>query len=549
MTDTLIENELAQKRAKLKQIFGSWDGDRNSRKNIPSEVNSSDPANSNSEERKAKVKQVFASWHNQNSNNANTTVPGVSINAPQNIAASVPSNSHTIATRNTATQNNSSSPSDTDPSENDTFEDSSRVNLKALAGLETEREKFDEIHIDDEVDSEEQENSEVVNKNRQVHQNGWVRTLIGVVLTGLVILPIWGVAAFINSLFGGKKQQIVKAPPQQEQNFDIDSQANLLAQAERRNKEREVAQVPLSTPVAPEVTQPQPSPPPPQIQTQIIYRDVPVDDDRDRIQRPNITPEDLYRKASQTGVYGQIRNNPTNSNYNRVYNFSKNTQPKKQTRIISKKKQEVTLPIGLKSKGILLDSIATLDLKSIAHRNFIVKLSEHLKSPSGKIILPAGTQLVTKVTAIHPNGYIKLTPVSLQMISRSTRSLASSIAPHQILINSQNGELLKAEVHRPSTIPGDVLMAIISGFSSGIELINRPESQTFYSNRYGSSSSIKNPNTNLPLSIAGGAAAQLSQRMALRTERQSSRLQAEQPVFILRAGKIVEVYINEAFSL
>ncbi|MGF1485935.1 MAG: hypothetical protein ACFBSE_02360 [Prochloraceae cyanobacterium] len=412
---------------------------------------------------------------------------------------------------------------------------------KELAGLMVEKQPFDEI----EVDLDNDEKSKETKNKRSLHQNGWLRIFVAVGLTSIFILPFWGFIAAIQYIFSNNnqvKEQETASNREIDRELDLESQAQLLAQAKKSQQKQElveVSQAPLTTPntdrLPPPPPQYQTAPPPPPTPTPQVLR---------------ITPEDLYRKASRMGVYGQsssVANNRPQQQYNRVYNFSKNNANKAQ--IIYKKKQAKIAPIGYSTKGVLQDTIATLDLVSVKDRNYIIKITQHLKSPTGKIILPNGSQLIVKVAGIHPNGYIQLKPIKLQMISQSTRSLIKPIAVNQIIINASSGELLKAEVHKPSTLPGDILAGILGGIGNAAEIINRPASQTFYSGRDGFSSSTTSGNGNIPMAIAGGTAEGLSQRMAQRNAQQLKRLEGEQSVFILRAGTIVEVYINEAFSL
>jgi len=252
----------------------------------------------------------------------------------------------------------------------------------------------------------------------------------------------------------------------------------------------------------------------------------------------------LYRKASAMGGYGQISSNLTAQVKPAIPVIEPIDPYKKEI-----KNFEKIVPIGSKIQGILLDTIATLDLAGLEDRNFIVQTTEHLSAPSGEIILPSGTQLVVKVSEIHPRGYMKLRAVSLQMISETARDMVKVIPPKSIKINAANGELLKAKVDKPSNLPQDVLAALFGGVGDAAKIINRPTSRSYSKYGDGFSETIENGDGNVGVAIAGGFSSSMSERMQRRAERQSQIIDKHAPVIVLKAGVKVQIYVNEAFSL
>ncbi|MGF1487988.1 MAG: hypothetical protein ACFBSE_12945 [Prochloraceae cyanobacterium] len=252
----------------------------------------------------------------------------------------------------------------------------------------------------------------------------------------------------------------------------------------------------------------------------------------------------LYRKASAMGGYGQISSNLTAQVKPAIPVIEPIDPYKKEIKNFDK-----IVPIGSKIQGILLDTIATLDLAGLEDRNFIVQTTEHLSAPSGEIILPSGTQLVVKVSEIHPRGYMKLRAVSLQMISETARDMVKVIPPKSIKINAANGGLLKAKVDKPSNLPQDVLAALFGGVGDAAKIINRPASQSYSKYGDGFSQTIENGDGNVGVAIAGGFSSSMSERMQRRAERQSQVIDKHAPVIVLKAGVKVEIYVNEAFSL
>ena len=84
-----------------------------------------------------------------------------------------------------------------------------------------------------------------------------------------------------------------------------------------------LAQVPLQTPYPPQVVRREEIPSPPSISVDISsqqYLGTASEQEFEATKRRKITPEALYRKATQTGVYGQKRPVPTTT---RLYQFAK----------------------------------------------------------------------------------------------------------------------------------------------------------------------------------------------------------------------------------
>ena len=259
-----------------------------------------------------------------------------------------------------------------------------------------------------------------------------------------------------------------------------------------------------------------------------------------------VTPLDLYKRATSMGTYGKVIASNTNVDRVKANSLTKEIVPNYSTQI---KNYDKILPLGSKTTGVLRDTISSLDKDSLINRNFIIEVSFSLKSPNGETILPAGSKLIVKVDRIHPNGYIKLIPIQLQMISLSTSDLVREIAPHQIDINAHNGELLKAKVIKPDTLPQEMLAAIFSGASDAAQLINRPRS-TFYSSYEGGfSRSLDNGEGNMGAAAIGGFSRSMSRRMERSAELEKQRLNRLDSVFLLKAGTKVEIYINSDFKL
>lgn len=391
---------------------------------------------------------------------------------------------------------------------------------------------------DDAVKIEPNLRQDLKGNDRPFEKKGSVRG--AVILLGIVAVVGFGVKSYRgwnnDNSYGNRQIPTVNQEPVDYSAApQIDYEAKYIFKDQQLDLENFKQESEQKPPTAPQPEQK------PQIETTPVVRNaepvVKVEN------KPKVDAISLYAKATSMGSYGISTKKPTTK---------KPLQPivppidPYQLQIKNFDKQ---LPIGSKTKAILIDTIATLDLNELQDRNFIVKLIEHLVSPSNEIILPAGTQITVKVERIHPNGYLKLRPELIQMISESTRDLVKTIPPNSIVINAHNGELLKARVVKPSTMPAEMVAALFSGVTDAANLINRPESISYSTYGDGFSQSIENGAGDVGVAVAGGFSRSMSGAMQRRAREQKQKLDRESPVFILKAGTEVEIYVNQAFSL
>ncbi len=286
-----------------------------------------------------------------------------------------------------------------------------------------------------------------------------------------------------------------------------------------------------------------PPPPPPKIITPVTTRQPPS-----IIRKIEIDPSALNRKVATSGHYRAAVNWDNETNVNKV-TPTKNERAKKPEpiRFLS---PERLLTRGTTVSGILQTQIGWEgQLGSIANKNFTIKLSQDLTSPSGKVIIPTGAIIIAKIGFAKATGEIELIAKEFQFTPKQGKVMVVPIPNQTVLIQDRDADgVLMARVTRKSTLGRDGLSALLGGAAEVSDLINRPQSSYYSSWDRGSSSTVVNGDPNLGAAFIGGVANQMNERMSRRNQEEIRRMETEAVVFLLRKNTQIEIYINENFE-
>lgn len=264
-----------------------------------------------------------------------------------------------------------------------------------------------------------------------------------------------------------------------------------------------------------------------------------------------VEPAKLSKQVATSGHYR------ANNNWDKSVVLPPNKKETKQKPLVSPPITPITiankdrlLTWGTRVPGILETKISWEgNLGAIANKNFTIRLSEHLRSPSGKVVLPAGTKIIANIISAKVTGEIELVAKYFQLEPKNNSVVILPIPENAVLIqDSDRDGLLMADSERKSTLGRDALAAILGGAAKMTDLTNRPQSTSFNNWNQGSSSTVTNNDPNYGAAFAGGVAKELNRRMSQRNAEEIRRLEKEVIVFILRKNTRVIVYINENFK-
>lgn len=93
------------------------------------------------------------------------------------------------------------------------------------------------------------------------------------------------------------------------------------------------------------------------------------------------------------------------------------------------------------------------------------------------------------------------------------------------------------------------MASLLSGLSKAAEIQNRANSQTTISSLGSVTTTIDNPDKDLVAGFAQGSLNEILSRMKSANERQLQGLQQQQQVFVIEAGKEVQIFVNQSISI
>lgn len=181
-------------------------------------------------------------------------------------------------------------------------------------------------------------------------------------------------------------------------------------------------------------------------------------------------------------------------------------------------------------------------------QNCLIKLSEPLKAFDGKEVLPKGSYVVAILNPTNSE-IAQMTAVSA-LINSGGQTQERQLPANSILILGKNGNLLKAESRKGGSNLGNSLIAsLLGGLSKAAEIQNRANSETTISSLGTTTTTTSNGEKDLVAGFAQGSINEILSRMKNSNEQQLQRLQQQQQVFVIEAGKQVQVFVNQSILI
>lgn len=204
--------------------------------------------------------------------------------------------------------------------------------------------------------------------------------------------------------------------------------------------------------------------------------------------------------------------------------------------------------VGTRTEGKIENPIAISGKNTNLIPKYLIRLTSSLKAFDGSEVLPVGSYLVVVPNGSNGSEYIQLTAISA-LININGETLEKNIPENSILILNKNGESLRGESHKGSSLGSNLMTAVIAGVSKAAEIENNPSSQTTISNNGYSTSTSSNDSKNLLAGFAQGSFSQILQSIQSSNQQQIQSLQSESRVFIVPANTTVQIFVNETISL
>ncbi|MBC1237339.1 MULTISPECIES: hypothetical protein [Nostoc] len=181
-------------------------------------------------------------------------------------------------------------------------------------------------------------------------------------------------------------------------------------------------------------------------------------------------------------------------------------------------------------------------------QNYLIKISKSLKASDDSEVLPVGSYLVAQLINSNGSGFAQLHGVSV-LINSNGDTQEKKLPENAVLIMSKNGSFLKAESRRGSDLGGDFMSAVIAGVAKAASIQNRPKTQITTTSHDFLSTSTTNDDKDLTAAFGEGAFGNILENIKASNERRSGQLNNQEKVFVIDAGKTVQIFVNQTIWL
>ena len=209
-----------------------------------------------------------------------------------------------------------------------------------------------------------------------------------------------------------------------------------------------------------------------------------------------------------------------------------------------------SVTVGTSVKAVLANGLFGETTKSsnddsTNDSKFVVRLKQPIKNANNTIALPAGTELLTQIRRIGESGMVQLEVVSV--ISLQNGNVKENNLPKGALkIRASQGKPLIASKfpnNGGAIASMDTGLFVLGGISKAAELANRPESTL---NINGTSVITQtNPRPNILTGVLEGGLTTVVPQITVRNQQAISEMTTRGNIWVIPAGKEVEVYVNQ----
>jgi hypothetical protein len=223
-----------------------------------------------------------------------------------------------------------------------------------------------------------------------------------------------------------------------------------------------------------------------------------------------------------------LKNQPENTNYT---NYS-------QARVL----------VGTRAEGKLETPIVWNNHTENQSLNYLIRLTKPLRTSTGSEILPKDSYVVVQMKGASQSEYIQLQAVAA-LVNTNGETEEKSIPEGTVLILAKNGKLLKAKSQKGGDLGGTIFSAVLNGVVKAAEIQNHPNSQVITNNNGFSSSTISNENKDVLAGFTEGTLSEIVRGIQTNNQQQIQQLQSADKVFVIEAGKEVQIFVNQTINL
>jgi hypothetical protein len=202
--------------------------------------------------------------------------------------------------------------------------------------------------------------------------------------------------------------------------------------------------------------------------------------------------------------------------------------------------------VGSRAEGVIETPVAWV-AGSITRQqqNTLVRLTQPLKASDGSEVLPKGSYIVAAVNSTSSE-IAQMTAISA-LINNNGKTEEKPLTQNAVLILGKNGGVLKAEIRQGgNNLNNSLMSSLLSGLSRVAEIQNRADSSTTISS-LSTTTTITNQDKNLLAGFTEGTINEILRGMKNNQELQQT--QQQQKIFVIDAGKSVQIFVNQSIAI
>ncbi len=181
--------------------------------------------------------------------------------------------------------------------------------------------------------------------------------------------------------------------------------------------------------------------------------------------------------------------------------------------------------------------------KASPTQKLVLQLEEDLPGTQGKTGIPQGSYLIASVKTADSSGLLEVVAIAAIVDGRE-RPLPEGA----VRVLGRGGKPLQASIQGTNQFARHAGTFLLSGISEATDLINRPTTQATYASEGGFLVTTENPESNLAAGFLRGGTQSLVGQMQRQQQQQLQRSQAGSPVFVVKQGASLQVFVNQSFA-
>jgi hypothetical protein len=208
------------------------------------------------------------------------------------------------------------------------------------------------------------------------------------------------------------------------------------------------------------------------------------------------------------------------------------------------------IQVGQQVTGQVLSPLVWADSLGTEEERFVIVLDEPIYSNNQQVALPVGTQIIAQITSVHDSGL-----VITKAVSCLKDGVEYELPPLALSIRGKGGQPLLAEAKQQGIgkrRQNQLGLVAVGALAQVGEVMNRPESvvQTINTgDGFRQTSSVTQGETSRLGAVLEGGLKPLTEQLTEQNQREIEAFNERRPLWEVKAGTEVQVFVNRSFQL